>query len=208
MRSMTHTSLRALAVTLAVVGLGTVAAHGLDGNLWDTKNDMTAMRFEVLNEFHGEAILDKDTQLVWERSPGSSGALWMNAQAACAMKSIGGTQGWRLPSFYELMSLVDPSVQGDPARPTLTSGHPFMGVEATSYWSSTTPSSDPSRAYAVDFLVGNLTVLGKHAIRGYWCVRGIPSQGDGDHGAPHLQMVRLGSESGSAAAWPSRPWAI
>jgi hypothetical protein len=132
-------------------------------------------RFSVLDEFNGQAVLDRDTQLIWERSPSPLGTAWSNAPLHCALKSIGGRTGWRLPSFYELMSLIDPSVKGSPSRPMLPTGHPFSDIKAAAYWSGTSFSGDPRHAYAVDFLFGDVSLQGKNGVRRYWCARASPS---------------------------------
>src|SRR5262245_38941655 len=95
---------------------------------WSNQIEDAADRFLVLAEFNDEAVLDKETQLVWERTPSTTTYLWQNARFFCAQKAVGGRGGWRLPSFYELSSLVDPSVQ-DASTPRLASGHPFQDVQ-------------------------------------------------------------------------------
>ena len=51
----------------------------------------------------------------------------------CPNKNVGGRKSWRLPSFPELASLIDPSN----ANPTLPTGHPFTNVQSAHYWSAT-----------------------------------------------------------------------
>ena len=85
---------------------------------WSNKIEDASERFLVLAEFNDEAVLDKETQLVWERKPSTTTYLWQNARFVCAQKAVGWRGGWRLPSFYELSSLVDPSVQ-DASTPSL-----------------------------------------------------------------------------------------
>src|SRR5262245_16126723 len=83
-----------------------------------------ANRFVVLNSFNGEAVLDNETGLVWEQSPGDTDrdgdvdqddALdWYSALSHCYKKAVGGRinrKGWRLPTIEELASLVDTSSQ-------------------------------------------------------------------------------------------------
>ncbi|MGH7229724.1 MAG: DUF1566 domain-containing protein [Nitrospiraceae bacterium] len=167
-----HTGVRGGIVALVVLALVAGRADAIDQLGWTAKNEIGGQRFTVLEEFNDEAVLDAETQLVWERSPSPTGAVWNSAPVHCALKSVGGRKGWRLPSFYELMSLVDPSITGSPVRPTLPSNHPFTDVKAVSYWSVTSFSADPTNAYVVDFLLGDVALHGKNGIRGYWCVRG------------------------------------
>src|SRR5215475_11987991 len=69
-------------------------------------------RFQALQDFQGQAVLDKETGLVWEKSPSTTPLVWEEARGfpqGCANKNVGGRKGWRLPSFAELASLVDPN---------------------------------------------------------------------------------------------------
>jgi len=88
----------------------------------------------VLDAFGGAAVLDKETGLVWERSPSTGWQNWNSAQAYCNVSAVGGRKGWRLPTLQELASLVDPT-QFNPALPL---NHPFQDVTPLFYWSATT----------------------------------------------------------------------
>jgi hypothetical protein len=90
-----------------------------------------AQRFVVLAAFNSDAVLDRETGLVWEKSPAVTPHTWSNARFHCANRNVGGRKGWRLSSFAELSSLVDPSVA--PPGPTLPPGHPFMNVQSAGY---------------------------------------------------------------------------
>lgn len=129
-------------------------------------------RFQLLDEFGGNAVFDRNTQLVWERAPSQADMRWANAAARCALKLTGGKTGWQLPSFLELMTLLDPSIQTAPESPALPAGHPFRGVRASAYWTVTSKPEDPSRAYAVDFSLGDVASPEKAHRRPAWCVRG------------------------------------
>lgn len=118
---------------------------------WDRRIDKAQRRFKLLNEFNAEAVLDKETGLVWERSPSKNVVAWPNARLMCAQKAVGGRGGWRLPTFNELASLVDPTVK-DPTVPRLPAGHPFLDVQAASYWSATTFADEPGFALIVKFV--------------------------------------------------------
>jgi hypothetical protein len=138
----------------------------------------SSTRFIVLSNMNGEAVLDRETGLVWEQSPSTSTFPWSSnlplaqtAAAHCNTLRTGGRLGWRLTTIQELASLVDPSVPFP--GPTLPSGHPFSNVLGSLYWSATTASRNADDAWVVDF--GN----GIEFISGYgksfplfaWCVR-------------------------------------
>lgn len=126
-------------------------------------------RFVVLKQFNCEAVLDKETQLVWEKSPSTDTMTWNDAVTYCYNLNLGGRGGFRLPTVEELRTLVDPN-QTDPALPT---GHPFVNVQSTYYWSATTDASGTANALNVTFFYG--TVLGYDKAffsRNVWCVRG------------------------------------
>jgi hypothetical protein len=120
----------------------------------------------------GVAVLDRETGLVWEKSPSTSTLTWFAAQTHCNDLTVGNRKGWRLPTIQELASLIDPSVASP--GPTLPSGHPFSMQSAT-YWSATTRERDPRDAWGVDFKwFGLVGVVGKSYddIVLVWCVRG------------------------------------
>jgi len=138
-----------------------------------------ASRFKVLKDFNFEAVLDNETQLVWEQSPGDTDGdmdvdndddvSWKDALLHCAKKTVGGRKGWRLPAFYELASLVDPT-QINPALPP---GHPFANVQSSRYWSATTVAIFPEDQWHVNFLGGDvLTAVADIDTFFVWCVRG------------------------------------
>jgi len=139
-----------------------------------------------------EAVLDRETGLVWERAPSTFPPLsWLHAHDHCIQRTVGNRQGWRLPTVQELSSLVEPPPsprQFDPTAPppdpTLPSGHPFTrstldhltpltpGVLATFYWSANTAAGNSINAWGVDFFAGQPMALWKANILFAWCVRG------------------------------------
>mgnify|MGYP001305616822 CR=1 FL=1 len=128
-----------------------------------------AQRFVVLAEFNNEAVLDKETGLVWERRVNGSTFTWFLARYECTGRATGGRFGWRLPSIHELQSLIDPSVASP--GPTLPTGHPFINVQ-TVYWSATTNASSPDSAWGVFFDQGIRGFAPKDNGQYFWCVRG------------------------------------
>jgi len=136
---------------------------------WGKKITDASKRFETVLD--DAAVLDKETGLVWEKSPDTTGRTWADAVYYAYNKNVGGRGGWRLPTVEELRSLIDPT-QSSPALP---SGHPFTNLLSSYiYWSSTSSSSATSNpgAWAVVLSDGHVGSSGKDAHFTVWCVRG------------------------------------
>jgi len=125
-------------------------------------------------------VRDNLTGLIWLKDAncfgeqGWANALWAAQQLAvpqCDLTDGSVTSDWRLPNVRELQSLID----FDRHLPALPTGHPFVGVLATRYWSSTTAAS-ATEAWTIDLGTGGTfpfdkpsnPVLGPHV----WPVRG------------------------------------
>jgi len=119
-----------------------------------------------------DIVHDKETDLVWERSPRTTThSSWSAACHYCYIKEMANRKGWRPPTIAELASLVD----NDDYNPPLPPGHPFINVLPYYYWSSTTFTSDAGKAWAVVFSTGYLHQFVKEGgtfERYVWCVRG------------------------------------
>jgi len=104
-------------------------------------------RFEISG---GEA-LDRLTGLVWlgRVLPEEGECAWEEALAAA--RSMDG--GWRLPTIFELESLVDASR----AWPALPEGHPF-GSGLDGVWSATSSGYDHAWAWVLYFGKGSVGV--------------------------------------------------
>ncbi len=126
-----------------------------------------ADRFKLVMN-NDEAVLDRETGLVWEKSPDTTIRNWAAAISSCYQRQVGGRKGWRLPTIEELASLVDNS-QSNPALPA---GHPFTNVQSHGYWSSTTGAGGTSFAWGVGFGNGGVYNGGKCGDVYVWCVRG------------------------------------
>jgi hypothetical protein len=139
---------------------------------WDQKlqcdTQATCPRFIVLSNWNNQAVLDRETGLVWERSPSTSTFTWSNAQLHCNLLTVANRIGWRLPTLQELASLVDRG-QSFPALPT---GHPFSNVQSSFYWSAATFAIVASFAWGVFFDSGNVSFDDKSVTFFVWCVRG------------------------------------
>lgn len=82
----------------------------------------------------GEAVLDHETGLVWERSRTIQILSWFTANFVCGNATTGSRSGWRLPALSEIKSLLDP---GSPDTIKMPPGHPFVGIALEPYWSAT-----------------------------------------------------------------------
>jgi hypothetical protein len=145
-------------------------------NSWSKKlpcdSQINCPRFEVLADFNNEAVLDKETGLVWWKNASRYSSIWGAAISICNDSELGGRKGWRLPTVAELTSLVDPTQQSLP----LPSGHPFVNVYSGSFWSATNDVGDTSRVDCVSMgcCHGDVGVCYKTGPFdfGVWCVRG------------------------------------
>jgi hypothetical protein len=136
-------------------------------------------RFIVLSNFNSEAVLDRETGLVWEKTPSTDQMTISRAQFACSSRQTGGRMGWRLPKMDELFSLLDPTQInnkiGSPAA--LPLGNPFVGAGGNPrFW--TTDQDAPPFNNNVNLIfvfvnagIFNTTDYNDSAIRA-WCVRG------------------------------------
>ncbi len=131
----------------------------------------TCPRFIVLSNMSSAAVLDRETGLVWDKSPGLSQFAWSNAQIHCNTLTVGNRRGWRLPTIQELASLVDGNL-ANTSSPRLPPGHPFTEPQAASIWSATTNATDSGIAWVVSFVDGSVGTLTKPHIVFVWCVRG------------------------------------
>jgi len=161
-------------VTLALVASPAAAQTTANGPYyatpsWDQQLP-AAQRFIVLTNWGSAAVLDRETGLVWQRTPSNADADWPQAMNTCRIEKTGGRAGWRLPSIEELQSLIDPA-QSNLALPP---GHPFTNV-GSGYWSATTATFLGFAAYTLFFETGGVGVAATNSVdvtHLVWCVRG------------------------------------
>jgi len=135
---------------------------------WDQK--LTTNRFVILANWNNEAVLDRETGLVWEMSPSASTATFQLADAfLCNGKNLGGRMGWRVPSLWELLTLVDKT-----QNPALPAGHPFNLGDPPRFWTNTPLSVGfgAQTVWVVVFDGGFARTTGPDGPRRAWCVRG------------------------------------
>ncbi len=162
-----HISMKGTAKFIAAMvfacGIG-AEANAVDIRSWDQRIDDATKRFVVLAAFNNQAVLDKETQLVWQRQTASP-QTWYVAMEGCLLASIGGRDGWRLPSMSELSSLVGPSG-------VLPAGHPFTGLLVNAHYWSSTSSYYTTSAYLRALTFDHGTTGGKSYANASLCVRG------------------------------------
>ena len=114
-------------------------------------------------------VLDKRNGICWQDTVESkeSSEDWDNAVAYCDKLELAGMEQWRLPTFQELLSIVDYRKINPAINPA------FDFVEERTYWTSTTFAPNVSRAWTIDFRTGKSFYSYKttsHAVR---CVKEV-----------------------------------
>ena len=121
--------------------------------------DAPAQRFTAAEE----TVTDNVSGLIWQKQYASSKS-WAEALSHCENSIAGGQTDWRLPNRNELASLVDY---------TENSGvmSAFPGIAAKEFWTSTTSTSEPAKAWPVDFESGRIIADSKSETHYVLCVR-------------------------------------
>jgi hypothetical protein len=174
----TSTKLRAALTTAVFAALAASAAAQVSTTAngpyyatpsWDQK--ITTNRFVILANWNAEAVLDRETGLVWEKAPVIPVVSWYQAVGNCAGRTIGSRMGWRLPTVQELGSLVDETVLAP--GPRLPAGHPFQQVQQTLYWTSSSNPANSTEAFVLAFNTALVFPnIAKTQGHNFWCVRG------------------------------------
>ncbi len=86
-------------------------------------------------------------QRIWESDPAGGIDNWENALYHCENLNLNGKSDWRLPDMFELSSLIDIS-QANPSSS-------MPAIDSATYWTATTYSADPGKAWIVDFTEGH-----------------------------------------------------
>jgi hypothetical protein len=111
-----------------------------------------------------QSILDQKTGLQWQRYA-TAQPTFQAAVAACAALSLDGFGAgqWRLPSYKELLTLVDESPHteyptGTPVQIAID-GNAFPNTAVDNpYWSSSPSAASPTMVYVVDFHDGTASL--------------------------------------------------
>jgi Protein of unknown function (DUF1566) len=144
----------AVGVGLAVAGLSGGATRRAEAEAPPCRYTPTA-----------STVFDKETGLSWQRTNIASYSFDV-AKDHCAGLSVGGLQGWRLPTLQELLTIVDESQTQPSIDPTAFPGTPPLG-----FWSATPSATDPSQVWYVSFSGGYTDLHGTSSSQLVRCVR-------------------------------------
>jgi hypothetical protein len=112
-----------------------------------------------------ETITDNNTGLTWQRTAPQTLVSLRAAEDYCATLPLGGwATGWRVPSYKELLTLVDESPHPEydmssgavvyKAIDSHAFGFQYTPLTSPYYWSSSLSAVVPGYAYLVDFRSG------------------------------------------------------
>ncbi len=119
---------------------------------------------------HGDGtVTDRLSGLMWTQNADKANGKvdWEEAVLGAKSCTDGGYTDWRLPNRNELESLIDLG-RYNPALPT---GHLFIGILPSYYWTSTTPANNEDHAWIVHFYIGFVTHDDKGGSHHVWYVR-------------------------------------
>jgi hypothetical protein len=124
-------------------------------------------------------IQDKKTALNWQRYASTTPVSFADAAGVCASMSLatGSTLPWRVPSYKELLTIVDESPQTEYDNGQLVSkaidthAFPQTPVDLRYWTSSVYPPASSGQAYAVRFSDGNPTFLDQGSLLYVRCVQ-------------------------------------
>ncbi len=150
--------MRPLALRAAAAGAGLVALVSI------ARADAPPGQYRVFNR-SDVVIIDNGTQLTWQRAVVYQATSFADATSYCAGLALSQTPGWRVPSYKELLTLVDESPHteyptGAPVQIAIdASAFPGTPVDQP-YWTSSVYLQGATSAYAVRFSDGaGLAVL-------------------------------------------------
>ncbi len=134
----------------------TLSAVGLVAIVSLARADAPGDQYALFN-VNSQSITDNLTLLVWQRQAPAQTMTFTNAVAYCSGLSLDGYAPWRVPSYKELLTLVDESphleYQGGQLVPVTIDAHAFPPPTLVDryYWTSSPSPADTTTAYVVDF---------------------------------------------------------
>jgi hypothetical protein len=120
-------------------------------------------------------IYDQKTQLTWERGVAPTPMNQTSAASYCATLVLDGGGGWRLPTYKELLTLVDEEAfdndfNGAPETKAIDLAA-FPANPPGYFWSSSLVVGQSGKAWAVDFSSGEGVTQNDQSFASVRCVR-------------------------------------
>lgn len=114
-------------------------------------------------------VTDVATGLVWQQQPHIVGLDYSMAITYCQTLNLASKSDWRLPQIKELTSMID-------HRKSSSAHDSAFGVGTQiNFWSATPQSNDSTRAWQVDFALGQVILpINKASVAAVRCVRNDP----------------------------------
>ncbi|MEK6201631.1 MAG: DUF1566 domain-containing protein [Desulfobulbaceae bacterium] len=91
-----------------------------------------------------QTVSDQNSGLMWMKSDDSTGRVWQDAVEYCSGLDFAGRSDWRLPTRFELDSIVNYG-RSYPAM------HPVFSCQSSFYWSAIPYAGDPVYAWGIYF---------------------------------------------------------
>ena len=131
-------------------------------------------------------VKDNLTGLIWLKNADCYGTTtWFNsllicnalANGSCGLTDDSNAGDWRLANMTELLSLIHwkyhtPAIPDTSGNDQWSEGNPFINIQSSHYWTSTTHPILTQRARCVNLADGNITGLNKVDFKYFWPVRG------------------------------------
>lgn len=149
-------------------------------------------------------VTDNNTWLLWQAA--EAGPMdQASAANLCSGLSLGGLNGWRLPSRRELYEILD---FGSVTVPLIDRAV-FTGASQSCFWSATHAASPASGAWSVDFGSGSSGIKPASALCGVRCVygteldRAFVDNGDGTVSDDADGLIWQRDAATQASSWES-----
>ena len=144
-----------------------------DGSVKDDGYYQTGVTPSYSRDDTKEIVTDNITGLQWQDDADASSVTknWSDAKTYCENLTLGGYSGWRLPTIYELMFIIDHGRSFPAIDPIFQNGRYYDGNFYYAYWSSTSLVLDNSYARAVYFYEGTDREIMKGYSLNVRCVR-------------------------------------
>jgi hypothetical protein len=135
---------------------------------------------ESYSDNYDGTVTDNVTGLMWQQTLPTAKLAWSAARNHCATLMLSGYADWRLPSYIELVSLVDYGA-AIPWKNAAVNATYFPGTPQDYFWSSTPFAAKPTAltpaAWFVDFTSGSTQEDILTDMNWPRCVRGTPDAG-------------------------------